>query len=157
MQIIKRNHLGVAVWEYEGILIGQSERAYLFEAYFNRTDLLFNGVFLRKGDRFLELYPLSRWFNIFEIHDKDDDSVKAWYCNVTRPVNIEGDSIAYEDLALDLLVYPDRKKLVLDEDEFEELSLPDREVQFAREGLQQLIGIFSKPEPFSMASYNKFI
>ena len=109
MQIIKRNHLGVAVWEYEGILVGQSERAYLFEAHFNRNDLLFNGVFLRKGDRFLELYPLSRWFNIFEIHDKDDDAIKAWYCNVTRPATIEGDSIAYEDLALDLLVYPDGK------------------------------------------------
>ncbi len=32
--------------------------------------------------------------------------------------------LSYIDLALDLLVYPDGKQLILDEDEFNELLLP---------------------------------
>ena len=157
MQIIKNDHSGENVWEYAGRVIERTHSAILFEAHFNRTDLLFNGVILREGDRFLELYPFGMWFNIFEIHDKDDDAIKVWYCNVTRPAQITEDQISYDDLALDLLVYPDRKMLVLDEDEFSNLTLTQSETLQARAGLEQLRSIFSQPEAFQMSDYKKFI
>jgi hypothetical protein len=157
MRIIKNDHFGNNVWEYGGEILEQTASALLFKAHFNRSDLLFNGISLREGDIFLELYPLEKWFNIFEIHDKEDDSVKGWYCNVTRPAQIAEDQISYDDLALDLLVYPDRKMLLLDEDEFSELSLSTTEITHAKNGLHQLQNIFSRPDAFLMSRYKDFI
>ena len=156
MRIIKNDYLGNSVWEYDGKVIEQSASAFLLEAHFNRSDLMFNGVFLREGDRFLELYPLEKWFNIFEIHDKDNGEIKGWYCNITRPARYDAEKISYDDLALDLLVYPDRKMLVLDEDEFRSLSLIPIETLNAKKGLEQLIEIFSRPEAFRMRNYKRF-
>jgi len=157
MRIIKTDHLGNSVWEYDGKIIEQTASAFLLEAKFNRSDLMFNGVFLREGDRFLELYPIEKWFNIFEIHDKDSDEVKGWYCNITRPARCDTEKISYDDLALDLLVYPERKMLVLDEDEFRSLSLGPIETMNAKKGLEQLKEIFSRPEAFRMRNYKRFI
>jgi hypothetical protein len=157
MRIIKNDHLGNSVWEYDGKVIEQTASALLLEAYFNRSDLMFNGVFLRKGDRFLELYPVGKWFNIYEIHDKGNDEIKGWYCNITRPVRFDAERISYDDLALDVLVYPDRKKLVLDEDEFRSLSLNPIETLNAKKGLEQLEEMFSRPEAFLMRNYKRFI
>ncbi len=157
MRIIKNDHLGYTVWEYGGKVIEQTASAFLLEAHFNRSDLMFNGIFLREGDRFLELYPIGKWFNIYEIHDKDNDEIKGWYCNITRPVCIDVEKISYDDLALDLLVYPDRKMLVLDGDEFESLSLNPIETLNARKGLEQMKEMFSQPEAFLMRNYKRFI
>ena len=157
MRIIKNDHLGNSVWEYDGKVIEQSASAFLLEAHFNRSDLMFNGIFLREGDRFLELYPLEKWFNIFELHDKDNDEIKGWYCNITRPARYDAEKISYDDLALDLLVYPDKKMLILDEDEFRSLSLDPIETLNAKTGLEQLKEIFSRPEAFRMRNYKRFI
>jgi protein associated with RNAse G/E len=119
--------------------------------------LLFNGVLLREGDRFLELYISGRWFNIYEVHDKDSDAIKAWYCNITRPVKVEKEKLSYDDLALDMLIYPDRSILVLDEDEFASLSLDYADVQNARKGLKKLKEIFSRKKAFQMRDYKEFI
>ena len=157
MRIIKNDHLGKSVWEYDGKIIEQTASAFLLEANFNRSDLMFNGIFLREGDRFLELFPIGKWFNIFEVHDKDNDEIKGWYCNITRPVRFNDEKIFYEDLAIDLLVYPDRKMLVLDEDEFWSLSLDPIETFNAKKGLAQLQEMFSRMETFLMQNYIQFI
>jgi protein associated with RNAse G/E len=94
----------------------------------------------------------DHWFNIYEIHDRDTDEIKCWYCNVTRPAEIGHDSIAYDDLALDLLVYPDGRQLVLDEDEFLSLNLSSVDAQRARSGLAQLQTILKNPALFSFDS-----
>jgi hypothetical protein len=157
MRIIKNDHSGKQVWEYEGKIIEKTPSSLLVEAYFNRSDLLFNGVLLREGDRFLELYIAGRWFNIYEVHDRDSDAIKAWYCNITRPVKIEKEKLSYDDLALDLLVYPDRSILALDEDEFISLPLDYTDTQNARNGLEELKEIFSRKKAFQMQDYKEFI
>ena len=76
--------------------------------------------FLEPGDVFLEHYYAREWFNILEIHD-ESGTFKGWYCNVTRPVTVSQDEIRWWDLALDLLILPDGRQILLDEDEFEDL------------------------------------
>jgi hypothetical protein len=110
-------------WRYEGYVLNRSENSILIEALFNRPDLPFHGILLRENDRFIERYYTDRWYNVFEIHDRDDDHLKGWYCNITTPAEVSPDFISYVDLALDLLVYPDGSYLVLDQDEFETLKL----------------------------------
>ncbi len=124
----KLNEQGVEVFCYSGILVGDQGTSLTLEARFERADVQFFEVTFQEGDRFVETYYSDRWFNIFEIHDADDDHLKGWYCNITRPARFEQGHIYAEDLALDLLVYPDGRLRVLDEAEFEEqeLSVSDR-------------------------------
>ena len=152
--IIKNNHLGHEVWRYDGKVIKQTPEAILIEAFFNRPDLPFHEIVLKEGDRFIELYPFAKWFNIYQVHDREDGTLKAWYCNVTRPVRMADGIIAYDDLALDLLVYPDRRQLVLDEDEFLDLHLDEVEKIQARNGLQELQKLFAQPEGIDIWSYD---
>ncbi len=105
--VIKRNVEGEETWRYPARVLHRKPGAVLIEAYFNRPDTPFHGILLGQGDRFLEAYYSDRWYNLFEIHDRLDDSLKGWYCNVTLPAEIGEPTISYIDLALDLLVYPD--------------------------------------------------
>jgi uncharacterized protein len=123
--VIKLNVQREETWRYTGQVLEQDQDSILIEARFNRSDLPFHGVTFRENDRFVERYYRNRWYNIFAIHDRDTDQLKAWYCNITRPAEIEPGRIAYVDLALDVLAFPDGRCLVLDEDEFAELPIDE--------------------------------
>jgi len=139
--VIKLNTNREEIWRYQGRIIHRKPHSLLIEAYFNIDEVSFNGITLRRNDRALERYYDNRWYNIFEIHDRDDDHLKAWYCNVTRPAEFTPGQIAYVDLALDVLVYPNGDFLVLDENEFQELTLEPKTRDNAREGLKKLIAL----------------
>jgi len=152
IRIIKNDHNGHAVWHYQGEIIAQSRNGLIAKAHFNRADLEFNGVLLKENDCFLELYLFEKWFNIYEIFDRDSDKLKAWYCNITKPARLVKSEIFYDDLALDLLVFPDGHRLVLDEDEFEALNLTKQDQQSARSALQELEGLFEDHTPLDIFS-----
>jgi hypothetical protein len=150
--VIKRNVDEQETWRYPARVLRRQPGAVLIEAFFNRPDTPFHGIILGQGDRFIEAYYSERWYNLYEIHDRHDDSLKGWYCNVTLPAQIDEQTISYVDLALDLLVYPDGKQLVLDEDEFAELAITPQVRGQAREALQALKGVF-KPAFSSLLAY----
>lgn len=139
LTVIKLNTKHEETWRYNGRVLERDEHSVLIEARFNRSDFPFHGILLRENDRFVERYYADRWYNIFAIHDKDDDRLKGWYCNVTQPAEFTPGRIAYVDLALDLLAYPDGSCLVLDEDEFEDLQLDQATRGKARQALDQLV------------------
>lgn len=121
--IVKQDHTGQEIWRYPGSLIHQKDDRIVIEAYFNRSDMEFHGMTLKIGDRFVETYFTRRWYNIYEIHDQADDALKGWYCNISYPARYQNGIVTYKDLALDLLVFPQGKQVVLDEDEFHSLRL----------------------------------
>jgi hypothetical protein len=139
--IRKLNTQRQETWRYEGRILSQEPDSILVEAFFNRPDLPFHGITLRENDRYLERYYSNRWYNIFEIHDRDDDQLKGWYCNVTTPAEIVPGYISYVDLALDLLVFPDGGYLVLDQDEFDALNLDAHTRRHACQALDTLLFI----------------
>lgn len=141
--VLKLNTNREEVWRYDGRVIERSPEALKLEAFFNGGTRPFHGVMLVNGDRFIETYYFDRWYNIFEIYDRDTDILKGWYCNVTYPAEMEYGRVSYVDLALDLLVYPDGRQLVLDEDEFDELNLNENDSMKAREALRQLQDYFN--------------
>lgn len=121
------------------MILRQQPSGVVVEARFNRSDLPFMGIVLRQDDRFLETYFTERWYNIFEIHDRRDDRVKGWYCNISKPAVLEAcDQLSYIDLALDLWVTPDGVQTVLDEDEFDALDLEMPARSRARAALEEL-------------------
>jgi uncharacterized protein len=144
--IIKQNIEGKETWRYEGRLLRSLPDGVVIEAFFNRPDLPFHGIVLGEGDRFVEWYFTARWYNIFEIHDRVDDHLKGWYCNIAYPAEINERIIEYRDLALDLLVFPNGRQMVLDEDEFELLDLPDADSVQAKSALAELQVLFIDPE-----------
>lgn len=101
-------------------------------------------MFLGRGDRFLETYFTTRWYNIFEIHSRDNDHIRGWYCNIGCPVNIEGKILSYIDLELDLLIFPDGRQIVLDEEEFNSLNLSQEVQQQSLSELEDLKKLFAK-------------
>jgi uncharacterized protein len=148
VMIIKLDPARQETWRYSGKILHRWPDAALIEARFNRSDLSFHGITFRQGDRFVEMYYANHWYNIFEIHDLDDDRIKGWYCNVCRPAEFQEDQIAYVDLALDLLIFPDGRQLILDEDEFEGLKLDEALRVQAWTALEELKIIFQQPDQF---------
>ncbi len=142
--VIKLNIEGKETWRYMGKVIERHEKCLKIEAFFNRDDMPFHGITFGRGDRFIETYYSDKWYNIYEIHDRATNELKGWYCNVTTPANIEKDRVSYIDLALDLLVYPDKKQLVLDEDEFQLLSIDAEKKAHALDALRELQKIFKE-------------
>ena len=142
--VIKQDLEGRETWRYTGKKLKQGENYIILEAGFNREDTPFHGILLKRGDRFVETFYTDRWYNIFEIHDREDEMLKGWYCNIGYPAIIDAAQVSYVDLALDLLVYPDGRQLVLDEDEFEELQLQKNTRFKARESLEELQQYFKR-------------
>jgi predicted RNA-binding protein associated with RNAse of E/G family len=147
--IHKLDEKGIEVWKYRGVILSQSSNVLIVEAFFDRDDVQFHGIVLRKGDRFIETFYSDRWYNIFTIYDVESDELKGWYCNVCRPARFEDGHVFADDLALDLLVYPDGNWLILDEDEFVELEISQEDTKSARDALNELIDLArNQLEPF---------
>ncbi len=144
IKVLKKNLNGEVTWQYNGQVLRREANAVVLEAFFNRPDLPFMDVVFKKGDRFVETFYTDRWYNIFEIHDRDNGKLKGWYCNIGKPAVLTDDAVSYVDLALDLWVSADGKQTVLDEDEFAELSLNDTEQEKALNALIELQNLFRK-------------
>ncbi len=146
--VIKRSPSGEELMRYPGAVLRRGPTDVVLEARFNRDDLPFMGTVFKKGDRFVETYYTDRWYNIFEIHDRDDDGIKGWYCNIGRPARLEvEDRLSYVDLALDLWIDPAGNQTVLDEDEFEALALDASTRRRARQALEDLQRQFHSIKP----------
>jgi uncharacterized protein len=122
--VIKQDIQGHETFRYSGLVLERSPEYVRLEARFNRDEVPVQDIILRRNDRFVETFFTQRWYNTFEIHDRQDDSLKVWYCNVGYPAELEAGIVSYKDLALDLLVYPDGRQVILDEEEFAELDIP---------------------------------
>lgn len=149
----KLDAAGREVWAYPTRLLGRGAAWVRLEAHFDRAEVVFPGLALRQGDRMVELFFDDRWYNVFAIHDGATGRLKGWYCNITRPARIEAQEVFAEDLALDLLVYPEGGDLVLDEDEFDALGLSAEEQSLARRALLELRELAARRQgPFASAS-----
>ena len=115
----KLNPAGEVRVTWTGRMLRRSEREVVLEATFTHSARDLGYVRLGPGDRFVEYYYTDRWYNVMAIYNAGDGVFKGWYCNVTRPAQIDGDTITSEDLELDLFVAPDRVRMLrLDLDEF---------------------------------------
>lgn len=123
VKVFKRNLDGQVTWQYEARVLKREQNLVVLEAFFNREDMPFMDIVLKRDDRFVETFYSDRWYNIFEIYDRDDSQFKGWYCNIGYPAVINSDTVSYIDLSLDLWVSPEGTQTVLDQDEFLEMSL----------------------------------
>ena len=143
IMVQKKNLAGEVTWQYDGVVLQREPNFVILEALFNRPDTPFMDIVLKENDRFVETFYSDRWYNIFEVYDRDDGKVKGWYCNVGMPAVFEDGVVSYVDLALDLWVSSNGRQTVLDEDEFLELDISDELRTNAQKGLRELQGLFA--------------
>lgn len=136
--VIKQNVNGVETWRYEGKVLLREKNIVMVEALFNRDDTTLLDIVIKRNDRFLEAFFKDRWYNIFEVRDRDTNKLKGWYCDICKPAIITDHEISYADLALDLWVFPDGRKEVFDEDQFNQLELIENVRNKALESLKDL-------------------
>jgi protein associated with RNAse G/E len=146
LTIVKLDHQGREVDRYWGEVLSHTDSKIVLETHFAGDEINVGGIVLREGDSFHETFYFRRWYNIFEIYDGGTGQIKGWYCNVCHPAAMDGDAVSYRDLALDLLVFPDGKQIVLDEDEFEDLQIPIRVKNDALAALRELQTKFKREE-----------
>ncbi|HWE62992.1 MAG TPA: DUF402 domain-containing protein [Chloroflexota bacterium] len=101
------------------------------------------------GDRFTEYYYLDQPYAIWQIAQLDG-TVKGWYCNVGTLPALQDQVLSFNDLILDVLVYPDGRFMVLDRDEFVEAQaagLPREQALLAERGLAGIIELLQRGAP----------
>ncbi|WP_051951639.1 DUF402 domain-containing protein [Actinacidiphila yeochonensis] len=90
------------------------------------------------GDVFTEHYWRDRWYAVKEVRTAGGE-LKGWYCDVTRPVVVDGGVLVSEDLDLDLWVSADGTDVRrLDEDEFAASGLSARDPEAAGNAVRAL-------------------
>jgi protein associated with RNAse G/E len=108
-----------------------------FEHQVEHPDL---GV-IEAGTVSYERFFFNRWFNYFTF-EQPAGTLRNYYINICMPPEIGDDSIDYVDLDIDLIIWPDGRKEVLDTEEFEanrlEFSYPENVVNQARAELEEL-------------------
>ncbi|NDJ59617.1 MAG: DUF402 domain-containing protein [Chloroflexi bacterium] len=149
--VIKRDHRGQYQWDYSGHVIARGPRWVCLQARFNRADYDAGYVVFQRDDLFTEWFYSDRWYNIFKLQAVADGRLKGWYCNITRPATITADQVSADDLALDVFVRPSGEILLLDEDEFAALDLPDAERQAAWAAVGALrAAVAARTPPFDL-------
>jgi protein associated with RNAse G/E len=140
INVLKLNLQKEVTWQFAGKIRRKTKNQIVIEAYFDREDMTIQG----KGDRFVETYYTDRWYNIFEIHARENGPLRGWYCNISYPARLLGSELSYVDLALDLIVFPNGQQIVVDENEFNSLPLSDDDRRQALDALVELKEHFSK-------------
>jgi uncharacterized protein len=145
IHVIKQNMLAnKPPYLYSGELVERGPNHIVIDARFDKDGVSMEDIPIKRGDHFIETYYSDRWYNIYEVRSGADEGLKAWYCNVSYPAEITAEQVTFRDLALDLLVYPDGRQAVLDEDEFATLVIPPEDKLQALAGLQQLKDLFNE-------------
>jgi Protein of unknown function (DUF402) len=107
----------------------------------------FGFVRFEPGDVFTEDYWRDRWYAVKEVRSSDG-ALKGWYCDITRPATLDGAELVVEDLDLDLWVSADGTQVLrLDEDEFEESGLRERDPGAASAALAALDDLEAMARP----------
>lgn len=146
----KLDEHGEEMISYSGTLLRRTPSSITIKARFQHHDVSVRGLEIQHGDRFVERFYTDRWYNIFTIHDAASEEFKGWYCNITRPARFEGEHVYAEDLALDVIVFPDGRWLVTDEEEFAALDLEIEERRCALQAVTEIQAMVIREQgPFS--------
>ena len=104
-------------------------------------------------------YYTDKWFNIISMIRR---SGIYYYCNIASPSIYDGEAIKNIDYDLDVKVFPDGTRILLDENEFEyhtqKMNYPKETVDMcfrARDELLQMID--SKQDPFNFTYTNDYV
>ena len=131
---MKRSRLSYDEWKciISKDIFGKTVNSELFNGYIGLIDIKevskiqtwnFDGkavVVCDKGRKWLSILPQNGWYCITAMMD-ENEKILLWYIDMIATQGIDVDGVPYfDDLYLDLVVYPDGTIIVDDMDELEE-------------------------------------
>ena len=145
--VIKNDHKGHEAWRYDARILAHYPDCIVLEGFFDIPDRD-DGYFIwQQGDRMVETFYADRWYNVFEIRDRETDELRAYYCNITRPSVIENGHVTWDDLSIDYFVYANGQTLILDREEFEKLPLSNEDRTQAEGALAEIQQLTAAGDP----------
>lgn len=122
IQIVKLGPDGSEAASYPGTLLESPLDWVVARATwtFRRMDLGY--MLFEPGDYLYEYFATEEPFNAFVLFSPDN-KFKGWYCNITYPTTISGNTIYWHDLYVDVIQKQDGSILILDEDELAESGM----------------------------------
>jgi protein associated with RNAse G/E len=122
--VVKQDFEGVEVIRYSGRVLRRGNEWVQLKAIFQLSSQRVGSIQLEAGDRFVELFHRSQWFNVHAVFAGTSDQLRGWYCNIAYPADITEEQVVYRDLALDLVVTPDQSATRLDIAEYQAMRIP---------------------------------
>jgi hypothetical protein len=126
--VVKLHPHGHETTRYPGRVIaaGAVDDWIVIEARWTVGRIVAGGLVFEVGDRLLEWFSPTRWFNAFHVYAPTGES-RGWYANVTYPTRIECGAdapvVTWHDLYLDLIAPTGSPPAIYDADELEESGL----------------------------------
>jgi hypothetical protein len=155
VRIIKLQPDGSEATRYPGEILASADGWIAARAVWDQASVDLGCLVFEPGDIIHEYFSLDQPFNAFAVYTSAGH-FKGWYCNVTYPARVNGHDLYWQDLYVDLLVCPDGRMVVLDEDELVDSGIADRNpalyglVIDAAEVLQRMV--HDRAYPFTEAS-----
>ncbi|MHB8619077.1 MAG: DUF402 domain-containing protein, partial [Chloroflexota bacterium] len=148
--ISKMGHHGEVIFSWQGTVIEEDRDRVVLRASWERDEPMFLGyTVFEPGDPFVETYYRGRWFSFWRIDSHRNGRTKGWYCNICRPIEVEDGQIRFEDMELDVFVYPDGRYLVLDEADLAVADVTAADKALARAALGEVVArIERREDPF---------
>jgi len=144
IRILSTKFDGSPHYEYWGRLIDQHEGVIRVITDAGTPTSSYRGEGLMRS-RMTQLFFTDRWYNVFHNYVPVGRLGMHWYANVGTPARIEGDTLHWVDLDLDLMDTQVRGLFVDDEDEFAEhqilMSYPPEIVASAEAALAELLSL----------------
>ena len=100
-------------------LLQETEEHLILEGFFEHEVRHPELGLIAKGTRSVETFFLDRWYNSFVFYEPAG-GVRNYYINIAMPPKVGRGSVDYVDLDIDVLVWPDGRTYILDEEEFAE-------------------------------------
>lgn len=111
---------------------------------------------IEKGTFSYEYFWPNRWYNVFRFVDPEG-AFRNFYCNIAMPPRVHGNVLEFIDLDIDVVVWPDGHREVLDLAEFAQnagvYAYPDEVRSTAFKALEDLLQAIDLREfPFDQAT-----
>lgn len=154
IEIVKVSPVGKPPVRYTGELLDSPAGWIAARAAWVHGEMDLGYMTFMPGDYLDEYFALEQPYNAMALYRHTHELV-AWYCNVTYPTTVENGAIYWHDLFVDVIVYPDWRTLVLDEDELEQAGLIETDPELHAmilAGRDNLLNLAARREyPFSEA------
>ncbi len=119
MTVVKLNWRGEPVYSWQGEVYAHEAGHVMLRAVWRGpgTAHVAEGVVFAPGDIFYEHYYEGKPYGLWQALTPDEKALKCWYCNISTPAEMRDDTITFRDLLLDVLLYPNGRREVLDRDD----------------------------------------
>jgi len=150
--VTKRDWRGQVVYSWQGEARARGGGHVVLRAVWNGpgTARVADEVVFEIGDVFYEHYYDGKPYGLWQVLTPEEGVLKCWYCNISTPAVFGDGAITFRDLLLDVLLYPDGRREVLDRDDLARAldeGLDPALAAIAEQGVREVLDLIERRQP----------